>query len=71
MIRKTYQVAGMTCPNCAMLLEGMEDELPGIHRVIASYRKGIVEVEYDPEQVTEAHILQAISRLGYQVEATV
>ena len=53
MMRKTYTVAGMTCPNCAMKLEGMEDDIPGVQRVIARYRNGTVEIEFDEHQVDE------------------
>jgi copper chaperone CopZ len=67
MIRKTYRVAGMTCPNCAMILEGLEDDLPGVQRVTASYRNGTMEIEFDEHQVDETLIIQAIIRLGYQV----
>ena len=67
MLRKTYTVDGMTCPNCAMKLEGLEDDIPGIQRVIARYRNGTVEIEFDEHQVDETVIIQAIIRLGYQV----
>jgi copper chaperone CopZ len=67
MIRKTFTVAGMTCPNCAMNLEGMEDNIPGVQRVTARYRNGTVEIEFDEHKVDESELKLAISRLGYQV----
>ena len=67
MMRKTYTVTGMTCPNCAMNLEGMEDDIPGVQRVIARYRNGTVEIEFDENQVDESQLKLAISQLGYQV----
>jgi hypothetical protein len=49
-----------------MRLEGIEDELAGIRRITASYRKQQMEVEYDETQVTEQQILAAAQRHGYQ-----
>ena len=50
-----------------MRLEGIEDELPGIQRIRASYQKQQMEVEYDQSQVTEAHIRAAVEKKGYTV----
>ncbi|MCS6994157.1 MAG: cation transporter [Anaerolineales bacterium] len=67
---KTYQIANMECPNCAMILESIEDKLPGIHSIRASYKKGEMTVEYDETQVSESDILTAIERKGYTVHST-
>jgi copper chaperone CopZ len=48
-----------------MKLEGIEDDLPGILKIKASYYKQSLEIEYDEGQVSEAQILQAVTRLGY------
>ena len=58
-------IPDMHCSSCAMKLEGIEDELPGIQKVKASYHKQTLEVEYDEKQVSEAQILQAVEKLGY------
>ena len=67
MTRKTFTITGMTCPNCAMKLEELEDDIPGIRRVTARYRNGTVDIEFDEQQVGESELRQAISRLGYLV----
>ncbi|NTV64846.1 MAG: SPASM domain-containing protein [Oscillochloris sp.] len=65
-------------PNCAiykalypevMRLEGLEDDLPGVKSVVASYRKGQMTVEYDETRLSEAQILAAVARLGYTATA--
>jgi copper chaperone CopZ len=38
--RLTLKITDMQCPNCAMILEGIEDKLPGVERAEASYHKG-------------------------------
>lgn len=69
MTKVTYRVHDMHCANCAMRIEGIEDRLPGIVSVEASYRKGQVKVAFDETRVTEEQILAAVARLGYTVSA--
>ena len=64
-MKQIYRVADMHCPACVMTLEGLEDNLPGIQRIVASYRKQQLEVEYDIAQVSEAEIVAAAEALGY------
>ena len=68
MVKNTYRVEGMHCSNCAMNIEGIEDDLPGIKQVSASYQKGRMEVEFDETQVNEAQILAAVEKKGYHAE---
>lgn len=70
MIKVIYKVPDMHCTNCAMRLEGLEDELPGIKKIKASYHKQQLEIEYDELVLTEAGLLAAASRLGYTLHLT-
>jgi copper chaperone CopZ len=67
MLKITYRVEGMHCSNCAMNIEGIEDDLPGIKQVTASYKKGQMVVEFDEAKVSKAQILAAVGKRGYQV----
>lgn len=67
MAKQLFRVLDMHCSNCAMTIEGLEDDLPGVKAVRASYHKGTVEVEYDEKRLSEAAIKDAITRLGYTV----
>lgn len=58
-------VSDMHCSNCAMRIESLEDELPGVKRITASYRKAQVVVEYEEGALEAGAILQAIRALGY------
>jgi copper chaperone CopZ len=60
------KVIGMECPNCTMILEQIEDKLTGVLRVVASYRKAEMEVQYDDNVVTLDQIRSEIHQLGYQ-----
>jgi copper chaperone len=68
MIKKTYKIPDMHCSNCAMKLESIEDDLPGIREINASYHKQLMIVEFDEAQVSETQILVAIAKKGYQAE---
>jgi copper chaperone CopZ len=65
MVKETFLVLDMHCSNCAMRIESIEDELPGVKSVSASYQKGQVVVEYDEQQVTPEAIVAAVKKQGY------
>lgn len=65
MMKKTYRVTDMHCANCAMRIESIEDDLPGVKQVDASYHKMQMVVEFDETQVSEAEILAAVEKKGY------
>ena len=66
MIKKLFRVADMHCTACVIRLESIEDLLPGIVQVTASYRKQQMEVEYDDALVDEAQIIAAVKKQGYE-----
>jgi copper chaperone CopZ len=65
MTRITFRITDMHCPNCAMHLDALEDELPGVKSASASYTKGTMLVEFDESKITEAQIRDAIREKGY------
>ena len=69
MIKKIFRVPDMHCSACVMQLEGIEDDLPGIKRIKASYHKQQMEVEFDEQQVTEEQIVAAARQCGYEAFA--
>jgi copper chaperone CopZ len=66
MLKKIFRVEGMSCSSCPMKVESIEDDLPGIKQVSASYQKGNMVVEFDETKVTEAQIIAAVAKRGYQ-----
>lgn len=67
MAKQVFRVLDMHCTNCVMTIEGLEDDLPGVKSVRASYQKGTVEVEWDEKRLTALKIRDAIGELGYTV----
>jgi copper chaperone CopZ len=65
MVKQTLTVSDMHCSNCAMRIESIEEELPGVRQVSASYQKGRVVVEYDERQVSLEAFIAAVKKKGY------
>lgn len=66
MIKKTFKVPDMSCTNCAMKLESLEDTLEGVKEINASYHKLQMTVEYDERRLTDEQIIAAVKKKGYQ-----
>ena len=65
MIKKTFQVSDMSCSNCAMKLESLEDSLDGVKEINASYHRLTMVIEYDETKLTTEQIMAAVKRKGY------
>ena len=66
MIKKTFRVPDMSCSNCVMKLESLEDTLEGVREINASYHKLQMTVEYDETRLTDEEIIAAVKKKGYQ-----
>jgi len=66
MIKKTFSVPDMHCSNCSMKLESIEDDLLGIKQINASYHRQQMIVEFDESKLSEADIIAAAKKKGYQ-----
>jgi copper chaperone CopZ len=66
MIKKTFRIPDMTCSNCAMKLESLEDTLSGVKEINASYHRLEMVIEYDESKLTEEQIITAVKKIGYQ-----
>ena len=69
MIKKTFKIPDMTCSNCAMKLESLEDTLDGVKEINASYHKLEMVIEYEESKLTEEQIIAAVKKKGYQAIA--
>lgn len=65
MLKKTFKVSDMTCSNCAMKLESLEDTLEGVKEINASYHRLEMVIEYDESKLTDDQIIAAVKRKGY------
>ena len=70
MIKKTFKIPDMTCSNCAMKLEDLEDTLDGVKEINASYHRLEMVIEFDELKLTEEQIVSAVKKKGYTALAT-
>lgn len=54
----------MSCSNCVMKLESLEDTLEGVKEINASYHKLQMTVEYDETKLSDEQIVAAVKRKG-------
>jgi len=66
MIKKTFKIPDMTCSNCAMKLESLEDTLDGVKEINASYHRLEMVIEFDESKLTDEQIISAVKKKGYQ-----
>ena len=46
----------------------LEDELPGVERISASYKKQVMEVDFDETKLSVEEIIAAANAIGYHPE---
>ena len=65
MIKKTFKIPDMSCTNCAMKIESLEDDLEGVEEINASYHKLEMVIEFDEKKLTDDEIVAAVKKKGY------
>lgn len=65
MNKKIYNIRGMHCRSCELLIEQNIGEIAGVRTVEASYKKGLAIVYFDDTPPAEAKIQRAIADAGY------
>ncbi len=70
MKKNIFQTADMHCSNCVMRIESLEDTLPGVVSLKASYHQQTVIVEFDETKISHEQIISAVKDLGYTLHLT-
>jgi copper chaperone CopZ len=65
MLKKTFKIPDMTCTNCAMKIEALEDDLDGVKEINASYHKLEMVIEFDESKLSNEQIIAAVKKKGY------
>ena len=61
-----FEVRGMHCASCALLIDDVVEELPGVNSCQTDTRRDRSVVRYDPTAVAPADIVAAIRDAGYE-----
>ncbi len=62
----TFEVQGMHCGSCALLIDDTLENLPGVRRAETAMRKGRSVVDLDTAATSPDEVAAAITGLGYQ-----
>ncbi|GAB3955908.1 heavy metal translocating P-type ATPase [Spirosoma harenae] len=66
-VRKTYPVLEMSCAACAVSVESMLKNTPGVQDAGVNYANQIAWVRFDPQSVTEIELQNAVRSIGYDI----
>lgn len=66
--KKEVNVVGMHCPSCAMAVELSMKDLDGVEEAKADFEKDKVEVEFDPEKISDTDLAKAVEEAGFKME---
>ena len=59
------KIGGMSCCGCVKSITGMLGALPGVAKAEVSLEQVRAVVEFDPEQVDRAELVEAIESAGF------
>ena len=62
-----YNIKGMTCTGCEVLIKSEVNKLDGIIEVKANHEKGNTIVKYDKTKVSNIEIEDAVEKTGYKI----
>jgi Cd2+/Zn2+-exporting ATPase len=68
---KTFALAGLDCPDCALKLEKSMAKIPGVLWVSANFASAKMSVEYEPARVDTNAIESRVRQLGYGISQIV
>ncbi len=66
-MKKIFDVKGMHCKSCEMLIKDSLEEASGVKGADVSHIKGTVKVDFDDSKISEDKIRQIIKENGYEV----
>jgi len=66
-MKKKYNIKGMHCRSCEILLEKNISRIEGVKKVEVSYKKGIAEVEFVHDAPNDAAIARVVNEAGYSL----
>lgn len=70
MKKATFQLEALTCPSCALKIEGAAKALDGVEKesVKVLFNSSKVKLDFDESKLSVEAIEKAIESLGYEVK---
>ncbi len=66
MAKKRFNIKGMHCKSCEMLIEDILTE-EGVDVLAIDHKQGFVDVNFDDKKITSEKIVSLIKAEGYEV----
>lgn len=66
MTHTTFRAEGFSCPSCVAKIEKQIGAMAGVQSVAVKFASGRVEVDHDPEVISNEDIAAAITKAGYK-----
>jgi copper chaperone CopZ len=66
MIERIFDVQGLHCQSCVGLVSDEVGDIAGVEHVSVDLASGRAVVQLDPEEVSDADVVQAIKAAGYE-----
>lgn len=65
MIRKTFDVTGMSCAACSARVQSAVEKLKGVKHCSVNLLKNSMDVTYNETEINESDIVSAVKKAGY------
>ncbi len=65
-----FEIKGMHCVSCAMNIDGLLEDTPGVIKAETNFAKSVTYVSYDKKIISTEKLKEIIKRFGYQVIIT-
>lgn len=64
---KKYDIKGMHCRSCEILIEKNISHIPGVNKVNVNHKKGYAQVEFFSDSAPDAQVEKAVQEAGYSL----
>lgn len=68
MVKKNYQLGGVTCQVCVNKIERKVGKLEGVKEAVVNLSNGKLTIEYDENLLNSEKIKEIVKKLGYEIE---
>lgn len=68
MVKKNYQLGGVTCQVCVNKIERKVGKLEGVKEAVVNLSNGKLTIEYDKNLLNSEKIKEVVKKLGYEIE---
>ena len=66
-VKQTFPVTGMTCAACAVSVESMLANTPGVMKAGVNFATQTAWAEFNPEQATVENLRSSVQEIGYDL----